>query len=92
MGFSEIYDATTRLTAKTQMEMLSPDDLIAEDIVVVECRLNRYYDMAKDGRIIDWRSNRVSFCMEAIYLLYRAPEKREDDAGTDDFVDNNISL
>ncbi|KAH9852846.1 hypothetical protein C2E23DRAFT_885221 [Lenzites betulinus] len=78
-AFTQVYDATTRLTAKSAMPQLSPVDLGKNDLVVLECTFSRW-KRANEGKAKkSWGSYDVGFELSSIFLLHSAPADLADD-------------
>ncbi|KAI9064622.1 hypothetical protein FKP32DRAFT_1602840 [Trametes sanguinea] len=79
VAFSNVYDATERLTAKASMPQLSPVDVVKNDIVLVECYLTRWKKAGDSKGKKTWGSFDVGFELQSLCLLYSAPENVGDD-------------
>lgn len=60
------------------MPQISPVDLGKNDIVVVECHLNRWKRVSDGKAKKSWSSFDVGFELIALYQLYSAPADVED--------------
>ncbi|THH26547.1 hypothetical protein EUX98_g7644 [Antrodiella citrinella] len=73
--FTEIFDATKRLTVKNNMERLDASDLRKCDVVVVEFRVQRFQPSADGGDARKsrysntWKNWSVRFTLDAVYRI-----------------------
>ncbi|KAI0050693.1 hypothetical protein FA95DRAFT_1603330 [Auriscalpium vulgare] len=72
VAFDRLYDATRVLRAKAQMMRLPAEELHMGDWVLQEATVTRYAEKGTDGTLGD--KHRVSFEMQAVYLLLRNEE------------------
>ena len=56
------------------MPVLKPADFVTGDVVLMEASIGRYWDDSKDGRVLNWKSNRVYFHLEAVSLMVQKSE------------------
>ncbi|KZV64041.1 hypothetical protein PENSPDRAFT_691101 [Peniophora sp. CONT] len=73
--FAKLYDGQKKYSLdKNGMSTLRPADFVHGDIVLMEFTIGRYWDETKDGRVLNWNSNRVYFHLEAVTLLVQKAE------------------
>ncbi|KZV59101.1 hypothetical protein PENSPDRAFT_672589, partial [Peniophora sp. CONT] len=77
--FSKLYDGQKKFAVdKKGMPTLRPAELMHGDVVLMEFSIGRYWDESKDGRVLNWNSNRVYFHLEAATLLVQGSEDGAD--------------
>ena len=89
--FEAVYDATQRFRPKSEMAMIAPCNIGKRDIVLVESNFTRW----KEGdvkKIRKWTEWKAGLELQAVSLLFEAPEELVLEPGVPTVDDENDDL